>query len=728
MAYLSPGVYVKEVDNSPIVPTVSNSTAFFAGNFTKGPIEQPFVVTNKSELEYYFGQPTNDNYNEWFQCSKFFDYSNQLVLSRVYTEEGPYSDINKNSLGQEIYPIGTGLLGVQGSGPFYLDSIEDIYINTLFQLTSNDDEKYIVSELAYNDTVNKYEVYFRNVSSPEDNPTGLSSATVPNELLEISRKHINSSIDAPLNSDELNFVPRPSFAQEHNLYKNREDFDFKLDGIDFKPEDKLKLKFIARTAGSVNNNIDIAIVNYYDFQDYVETGTDGVTVSTSTRAQAFEGISILNFFDYPPIEGETGIIVRTTDKFGNTLETESYVVSFEEDAVNGNSKSMYIENIINDNSNLVYCVVNSAEGKTDISIFLDNSTGEPIEVSPKPLVDVQSYIFMDSQGSTAAVPLPQLTSPNSTPSGREGNFVSGSLNFFGGDAPKVTNEGDIKEAYNEVEDKEVYEIDVVIGNELDEGAGAMNLVVAREDSIAFIGANYGDVVGKKSGVITDNLVKYIQANNIERSMFGSFFGNYFRIFDNYAKKFRWINCAGDMAGLRSNTNSNQASWWASAGLKRGVVRNIDRVGFSPNLPQRDNLYKNNINPIVSFPREGNLVWGQKTLLNYSSSFDRINVRGLFNTIERAMSRAARSSLFEFNDPFTRNAILAMFNPYLSTVKAGRGIDDFLVICDTTNNTPDIISRNELVVDIYIRPAYAAEFIQLTFNNVGTRSFSSVIGA
>lgn len=166
---------------------------------------------------------------------------------------------------------------------------------------------------------------------------------------------------------------------------------------------------------------------------------------------------------------------------------------------------------------------------------------------------------------------------------------------------------------------------------------------------------------------------------------------------------------------------------SSAGLKRGIIRNVDKLAFSPSEPQRDNLYKNNINPIVSFPGEGLLCWGQKTLLNYSSAFDRVNVRGLFNTIERAMSKAARSSVFEFNDPFTRNAILAMFNPYLSSVKAGRGIADYLVICDETNNTPDVISRNQLNVDIYIKPMYAAEFIQLTFNNVGTRSFASIIG-
>jgi phage tail sheath protein FI len=152
------------------------------------------------------------------------------------------------------------------------------------------------------------------------------------------------------------------------------------------------------------------------------------------------------------------------------------------------------------------------------------------------------------------------------------------------------------------------------------------------------------------------------------------------------------------------------------------------MAFTPSQPMRDNLYKNGINPLVTFPGTGNLVWGNKTLLPYSSAFDRINTRNLFNTLERAMAKAAKSEVFEFNDPYTRNALLAMFNPYLATIKAGRGITDYLVICDETNNTPDVVSRGELRVDIYIKPIYAAEFIQLNFVNVGTRSIATIVGA
>jgi phage tail sheath protein FI len=212
-------------------------------------------------------------------------------------------------------------------------------------------------------------------------------------------------------------------------------------------------------------------------------------------------------------------------------------------------------------------------------------------------------------------------------------------------------------------------------------------------------------------------------------MFAAFFGNYFRIYDNFNKKYRWINVAGDMAGIRCEITTTNASWWVSAGLKRGIIRGIDRMGFTPSEPMRDNLYKNSINPLVTFPGTGHLVWGNKTLQAYASAFDRINVRSMFNTIERSMSKSAKSQVFEFNDPFTRNAMLSMFNPYLAAVKAGRGIIDFLVICDETNNNPDVLKTpHELRVDIYIKPNYSAEFIQLNFVNVGTRSFVEVIGA
>ena len=166
---------------------------------------------------------------------------------------------------------------------------------------------------------------------------------------------------------------------------------------------------------------------------------------------------------------------------------------------------------------------------------------------------------------------------------------------------------------------------------------------------------------------------------------------------------------------------------ASAGLNRGQLKDVVKLAFNPNNGQRDVLYKNGLNPIVSFSGQGIVFWGQKTLLDKASSFDRVNVRGLFNTLERSLSKMAKYKVMEFNDTFTRNSIVSQIKPYLGSVKAGRGIQDFIVVCDESNNTNDIISRNYLVVDIYIRPTYVAEFVQLRFTNAGTNSFSEIIG-
>ena len=161
-------------------------------------------------------------------------------------------------------------------------------------------------------------------------------------------------------------------------------------------------------------------------------------------------------------------------------------------------------------------------------------------------------------------------------------------------------------------------------------------------------------------------------------------------------------------------------------MNRGQLKNVTKLAFNPNQSQRDDLYKNNVNIICSFPSQGVVLWGQKTLLDNASSFDRLNIRHLFNHIERALAKMSKYQVFEFNDSFTRNRILSIINPYLANVQAGRGIQDYYTVCDETNNTPYVISQNQMIVDIYIKPTYVAEFIKLSFINAGTNSFTTVV--
>ena len=199
-------------------------------------------------------------------------------------------------------------------------------------------------------------------------------------------------------------------------------------------------------------------------------------------------------------------------------------------------------------------------------------------------------------------------------------------------------------------------------------------------------------------------------------------------YDRYNDLYRWIPLNGDIAGLCVRTDANNDAWWSPAGFNRGQIKNIVKLAWNPRKSERDVLYSNGVNPVVTFPGQGTVLFGDKTLQAKPSAFDRINVRRLFIVLEKAISRSAKFSLFEFNDSFTRAQFKNLVTPYLRTIQGRRGITDFLVVCDETNNTPAIIDSNQFVGDIYIKPARSINFIQLNFVAVGTGvQFSEVVG-
>ena len=199
-------------------------------------------------------------------------------------------------------------------------------------------------------------------------------------------------------------------------------------------------------------------------------------------------------------------------------------------------------------------------------------------------------------------------------------------------------------------------------------------------------------------------------------------------YDRYNDIYRWIPLNGDIAGLCARTDQTNDAWWSPAGLNRGNVKNVVKLAWNPRKAERDVLYNNGVNPVVTFPGQGTVLYGDKTLLAKPSAFDRINVRRLFIVLEKAISTAAKYSLFEFNDAFTRAQFKNLVTPYLRNIQGRRGITDFLVVCDETNNTAQVIDSNQFVGDIYIKPARSINFIQLNFVAVGTGvQFSEVVG-
>jgi len=249
---------------------------------------------------------------------------------------------------------------------------------------------------------------------------------------------------------------------------------------------------------------------------------------------------------------------------------------------------------------------------------------------------------------------------------------------------------------------------------------------SRKDAVAFISPDYDDVVDNAGSESTD-VVAY--AETITKSSYAVMDCGWKYQFDKYNDVYRWVPLNGDIAGLCVRTDSNRDPWFSPAGLSRGVIKNVVKLSWNPTKAERDILYKAGVNPVVTFPGEGTILYGDKTLVNRPSAFDRINVRRLFIVLEKSIAKAARSSLFEFNDEFTRAAFVNLVEPYLRDVKGRRGIYDYKVVCDTTNNTPEVIDRNEFIGDIYIKPARSINYIQLNFVAVRTGvSFDEIVGS
>ena len=256
----------------------------------------------------------------------------------------------------------------------------------------------------------------------------------------------------------------------------------------------------------------------------------------------------------------------------------------------------------------------------------------------------------------------------------------------------------------------------------------MDIANDRKDCVAFISPAKADVVGVANAITqTQNVVGF--ADGLPSTSYAVFDSGYKYQFDKYNDVYRWVPLNGDTAGLCARTDAVADPWFSPGGFNRGQVRGAVKLAFNPNQTQRDELYKARVNPVVAFPGQGTVLFGDKTAQSKPSAFDRINVRRLFIVLEKAVSTAAKFQLFEFNDEFSRANFRNLVEPFLRDVQGRRGITDFSVVCDDTNNTGDVIDRNEFRADIFIKPARSINFIQLNF--VATRSgvaFTEVAGA
>lgn len=242
------------------------------------------------------------------------------------------------------------------------------------------------------------------------------------------------------------------------------------------------------------------------------------------------------------------------------------------------------------------------------------------------------------------------------------------------------------------------------------------LAESRQDLMVFLSPRQSDVV-QQAGNEGTNIASF--RNSLSSSSYAVLDSNWKYMLDKYNQVYRWVPMNADVAGLCVKTDNQRDAWWSPAGFNRGQIKNAIKLAWNPTQANRDDMYKIGINPVVSFPGQGPVLYGDKTLLSKPSAFDRINVRRLFIVLEKSIATAAKYSLFEFNDEFTRAQFVNLVEPFLRDVQGRRGIVDFRVVCDATNNTPAVVQGNRFVGDIYIKPNYSINFIQLNFVAVGS---------
>ena len=440
--------------------------------------------------------------------------------------------------------------------------------------------------------------------------------------------------------------------------------------------------FMARYASLYGNGLTVSVCdNENDFATWQYKGYFTTAPGTSSFA-ASNGSS--NDEIHIVVIDSVGTFSTTT---GTVLETYPFLSKALDAQVNGASN--YYKQVIFNNSKYIYSVDPVNYGNTY------SSWGKA--------ANGQSYVTLNGSTNT--------------------------FTMAGGTSVTPT-DANLENAWTYFTNKEAIDISLVLTGDASntvQNYVISNITSTRQDCVAFISPPQSAVINQ-NGYEASNITTWLNGLGITSSYAVADSGWKYQ-FDKYNNVYRWIPLNGDVAGLCVYTDTIRDPWFSPAGFNRGQIKNAIKLAWNPTKTYRDALYAAGVNPVVSFPGQGTVLFGDKTLLNKPSAFDRINVRRLFITLEKAINKAAQSSLFELNDEFTRAQFVNLVTPFLRDVQGRRGITDFKVVCDTTNNTPQVIDSNQFVGDIYIKPARSINFIQLNFVAVGTGvDFNTTVGA
>jgi hypothetical protein len=707
---VSPGVKIREVDLTRGSISQSNDQiGAFAGPFEKGPVGVPVLIQNEQQLLEIFGKPSaaNNQNAYWLHASNYLSYGG--ILQVVRAGSGTTTAMTNSYVGVSTLPT-VRINSVEDytnrsttdtfSSFYYAAKNPGTWANNLTVYTIDGAADQIISGVSTGAGVSVGYGVSIAVSNRVYAGVG-ATATFSGYLKGIITGIGNSSLDVKLvsrHSADNTIVEFIDYSENNPLYS-------------IQSSDTIQ---IMNSSG-----VGIGTTTVYTVSDWYNNQTVQLGNSTVYWKNITERPSTSQYVQSSGGKNdEFNIIVVDTEgkvngNVGEILERYSKLSKATDGKITP-AQSIYYKDYIRDNSN--YLFVGAASTTTVNSRFKN----------------INDYTAYDNGGWQTAA---------------NNNFfdVLGNKKYSllgGADYPAATGTtygvslSDITGAYSVFENPAVYGVNFIIsgpsGSESMYEAQAkanyiISLVESRKDCIAVISAFEKDVVNQSNSTTqTNNIIKFF--NGVTASTYAVFDSGYKYMYDRFNNKLLYISCNSDVAGLMARTSINQYSWYSPAGAARGILNNAIKLAYNPSEAQRDLLYTNRINPIIAASGQGIMLYGDKTASAYQSAFDRINVRRLFLTLESTIERSARAQLFEFNDAITRSNFVNIVEPYLRDVRAKRGITEFLLICDESNNTPDVIDSNQFKADIYIKPARSINFIGLTF--VATRtgiSFSEIVG-
>ena len=666
MSFLSsPGVHVREIDLTNVVPSVATTVGAIAGPFERGPVSSITTIGSEQELVQLFGKPQGDNFEWWFTAANFLQYSDQLKVVRT-----------------ESAIVNAGA----NSGILIRD--DDHYLNSFASGQGSHGEWAARTAGTWGNSIG---VSLCPSATAYEQNLGSSNQTVGEDAAGATTIKVDAGT-------AFNVGDIISFSTA----------DASSDATAF-----------AHISGDEGNEYEVTAIATHDLTVRLKDDVNGQGVKAVIPDYTFirRRWRFYDLFDGAP--GTSDWATANGRGTGDELHVVVYDatgdISGYDNDVAGQRTSSVIERWANMSKNPV---AKTAQGGSNYY--------------PDVIFRGSEFIYWTDHISGGSNWGTDVTAAYTSVTSVDSGTLTG-----GTDDYAVTN-GELKTAYDEFEDTESLDINLVLsgpsGGVTDTAAGMdthgtmiTDLVEKRKDCVGFVSPARSLVVNVTSSVTqTKNVVDAFDL--LPSSSYIVYDSGYKYMYDKYNDVYRFVPLNGDIAGLCANTDKVADPWFSPAGYNRGHIRGAIKLAYNPKQNERDQLYRARINPVTNFPGQGVVLFGDKTAQTKPSAFDRINVRRLFLVLEKAIAIASKYQLFEFNDEFTRAMFRNMVEPFLRDVQGRRGIFDFKVVCDATNNTGEVIDRNEFIGDIYIKPARSINFITLNF--IATRTgvaFSEVGG-